>query len=583
MKVFCSLLFLFLMLYQSLPASTYSDKNEYVGEERVNAVSTLSEESDCLGSDYNLGRIIGPSPIYNNLLLYWPENSFMLMDLFHTQTGMDDKFNFGGYGLGVLGHYKEHDALWVYMFPEFDFNCAAGPSNRFRGVFMPSNLLFMAQGGRTTSGFDRPFFMQNMYQWDFLSRDGKIRVSPDQLDNSFYYRPLLNAGQVGINMSLLHSFGDSDRTNYGAARSHISVGLLDKLQLDIDAQYNSATYTYHSPYYNNFKYVPEYFWFGSGLHFRSGNFAVNSGYTLNKEWVEAEVTRSHIISVKGAYIRGNSIGSVREVEGNWDDLFTPQMGEHQLYTSVGFDFNIVADNVENSYAGLSNSLKYGLLRTLTVGENLYLSDYGDEMNVKLELTALFSNIPHREYGPSEASKFEYIFGFWPEQGQVLLDIAYRLPFKKDKLTYWSQPIISLVSRSQLSLLSIMDNPLASSSLLTVPFQRSTVDGILVDRDLHLKIMAGLARKVIIVNVFEFRIDKMFEYRINKYELWGSNIDVAESEDNNFVYVNDIKTAFGDPHRILFILSGQIFGQSDKALNGKKKFDFILGCEVMAAF
>jgi hypothetical protein len=53
------------------------------------------------------------------------------MDLFHAQTGIDDQFSFGGYGLGVLGTYKDENALWMYMFPEFDFNCAAGPSNRF--------------------------------------------------------------------------------------------------------------------------------------------------------------------------------------------------------------------------------------------------------------------------------------------------------------------------------------------------------------------------------------------------------------------------------------------------------------------
>jgi hypothetical protein len=570
------------MLYQALPADTYSDKTEYAGGENEDTVSTSSAESDYTGSDYNLGRIIGPSPIYNNLTLYWPEKSFVLMDLFHAQTGIDDQFSFGGYGLGVLGTYKDENALWMYMFPEFDFNCAAGPSNRFRVVLMPSNLLFMAQGGRTESGFDRSFSMYNMYQWDFLSRDGEIRVSADQLDNSFYCRPLLNAGQVGINMSVAHFLGDSDATNYGVARSHISVGLFNNLQLDFDAHYNSTTYTFHSSDYITYVYGSDYFGLGSKIHFRYGNLAVNGGYSLIGNLGKTS-GKMRSISVDGSYIKGNCIGSVTEVEGNWDDFFTAQMGEHQLYATMGLDFNIPTFNNAQKYFELSNSLKYGLSSVLTIGENISLSGYDGTTNVNLELTALLSNIPHREYGPSEASKFEYIFGLWPEEGQVLLDLSYRLPFKKDTYFYQYQSTGYQTYSSLLRLINHTENPEFSTSQLRVPFDNSSADVVLADRDLHLKIMVGVARKVTLANVFEFRIDQHSGYYY-RTDMNGNIIDFIDGHgDKNFVYANKFLTAIGDPKRILTVLSCQIFGQSDDRVNGKDKFDFILGCDIMSAF
>jgi hypothetical protein len=592
MKIPCRFLLALSILCQQLPAELYSENPESVDERQEEPMSSSSGETDYTGSDYNLGRIIGPSPMYNILTFYWPEDNFALLDFFHTQTGVDNKFNFGGSAMGDL-LVNNSNSLWMFSLPEFDFSCAAGPSNRIRGLIIPTNLVFLASRHESASGFEEPFYMQNTYQWDFLSHKGSIQVSPDQYDNAFYYRPLVNPGQVGINLSLSHSIGESaDETYIGLVRSKMFVGLIDNMQLDIDAAFRKDKSDYYD-YYGDYDYYdyPGFYendslQVGSALHFRSGNLVVFGRYSLKREWFGPRIINTHMISANGAYILGSSIGSVREIEGNWDGFFTQQMGKNQLFASIGLDYNIAPDKSASDYFGLGNSLKFGLLKTLTIGENFLLSHYeGGDPKVNLELTVHFMNIPHRTYGPSGASKFEYVFGLWPKQGQLRIDLTYKLPFNNDELSYGEpQPVLQLMSNDLLNGITMVENPFTYSSSFTSPFQNSSFDGNLNNHDLYFKILAGVAPKVILADIFEFRIDKINTFYYYD-DAWGNPFESEDDSEtkNNFIYTNNFMAAFGDPDRILFILSFNLFGQSDERINGKDKFDFLLGCELEAAF
>jgi hypothetical protein len=549
-----------------------------------------SVNTGCTGSDYNLGRIIGSGPLQNLLTAYWPEDAFMLIDMFHTQGGVDNKFNIGWSAIGTVFGNENYGPYWLLAFPELSFNSAIGKSNRLRLKFNPANIAFMASSGGTSSGFENPFYMQNSYQWDFLSKDGEIQISPDQYDNAFYFRPLVNPGQVRINTTLNHAIRiESHQPSLFEVRFNSSAGLIDNMQLDIGTRYKKAErsvlYLYED--YSNY-YDVDTLNLGLGLQYRTGDLGLSGEYSFQRNWFRQTQLNRQIIAVNAAYLLGDRIASVKEVEGNWDGYFKPLMGEHQLYIFAGPEWSIYnGSGVDWTVFKINNDVKFGVLKSLTLGESFqFVKTKNIDPKFRMELNTTFMNIPHRTYGPSEASKFEYCFGHWPKMGQVRIDLAYSLPIDNSDAYYNERNIFSRISPENVMYDEYSQNYVDMFIPSTV---RSLNDstGTIHDHDFLFRISAGLYYNVFISNAFEFRVDNVryatYGYTsYNNYNNSYSNSNVS-SGWKNFLYSDNLTFAFGNPKTNLFLIAFTCFGQSDKRLNGKDKFDFMLSATYEQAF
>lgn len=590
-NVLLSLLFIFQISTFAIDGQEISDTQD----EAIAVDGTTGEEpfagsdnTDCTGSDYNLGRIIGSGPMFNVLTSYWPEDGFMLLDLFHAQGGVDNKYNIGWSAAGTVYGTKNYDPFWVLMFPELSFNSALGNANRLRMKFIPSNFVFMASNGNTSSGFENPFYMQNSYQWDFLSNDGKIKISPDQYDNSFYFRPLVTPGQVRISTTLNHSIcSESYQPSLFDLRFHSSAGLIDNMQLDIGTWYKMderSIYQFEDYYsYGDADTLK----LGLGLQYRLGDLVMSGEYNFQRDWLRQNPSNRQVIAANVAYLLGDRITSVKEVEGNWDGYFKPLMGDHQLYIFAGPEWNIYNGYGDWTVFKIDNDIRFGVLKTLTLGEKFqFLKTRDKDPKFHLEFNTTFMNIPHRTYGPSAASKFEYVFGLWPNKGQVRIDLSYGLPFEKNDIDYDGQRSIlyRIASENEqfdgYSLNSFV-NMFIPSSVLFV----NDSTGIIRNHDFLFRITSCLYYNVFISNTFEFRIDNV--KNVEDYGFYNTNDYYSNSYisngSKNFLYSDNLTLAFGNPKTNLFLVAFTCFGQTDKRLNGRDKFDFMVSAVYEQAF
>lgn len=562
---------------------------------------------DYTGSDYNLGRIIGGGTLFNQLTSYWPEDGFMLADVFHTQGGADNIYNIGWSVVGSVYGEKNYSPYWLLGFPELTFNSALGKSNRLRMKFNPANFVFIASDGKTSSGFEDPFYMKNSYQWDFLSKDGKIQISPDQYDNAFYFRPLVTPGQVRLSAVVNHTIrgSGSSKPSLFTCRLNSSFGMINNLKMDIFTKFTSGhsrlSYPEPPPGYKELLTYdfPDTFNIGSQLLFRVRNLSLSAGYRYQLDYwrLPKKAQNGNEYFAKVEYILGNTIFTIKEVEGNWDSFFRPLMGEHQLYASLGINtLKSSPDNdrqwiYENAYNGFSesnggcfNSLRYGLTRWMTIGEDFSYSWY---YNYSLRIHTTLMNIPHRTYGPSEASKFEYVFGLWPNKGQVRIDCEYRMPANKAYyLSEKSEPTLVLLSKhSGRSIIIVDPNDFSDTILPSVVNKLSDAKGILYKHDLYLNVATGLWKNAFISNSFEYRIDNISIPHYG-FQHWGDydykTID-STKECKNIIFADNLTFAFGNPKTNLFLVAFTCFGQTDQRLKGREKFDFMVSAVYEQAF
>ncbi|HEX2955586.1 MAG TPA: hypothetical protein VHO70_02070 [Chitinispirillaceae bacterium] len=593
-NVLISMFFIFQILafvIYGQDGSAIQDESIAVDDASVDEPVAGTGNTDCTGSDYNLGRIIGTGPLFNLLTSYWPEDGFMLLDMLHAQGGVDNKYNIGWSAVGTVFGEKSYDPYWVLMFPELSFNSALGNANRLRMVFTPANFVFVASNGNTSSGFDSPFYMHNSYQWDFLSNDGEIKISPDQYDNAFYFRPLVNQGQVRISTALNHSIrgSGSSQPSLFDVRLHSSVGLIDNMQADIGAQYQMTERANPDGY---FYYIDDYsdidtLKIETSLHYRIGELLFSGAYNFQRDWYWEYPCNRHLITTNIACLLGDRVTSIKEVEGNWDGYFKPLLGKRQLYISACPEWNIDKRYPERTFFRINNDIRFGVLKSLTLGENFYFSKPRDnDPKFHLELNATFMNIPHRSYGPSEASKFEYVFGLWPKKGQVRIDLAYNIPFENNDVDYYQQS--SILNRITSEKNRVEEySPSSSFDMfipsIVVPMNDST--GIIYNHDFLFRISAGLHYNVFLSNTFEFKIDNVkntVDYVY--YENSGYYRDVYGNNDTkNLLYSDNVTLAFGNPGTNLFLLAFTCFGQTDKRLNGRDKFDFLVSAVYERAF
>jgi hypothetical protein len=587
--------------------SETQDKSMVTDSAGVDEPVAGTDNSDYTGSDYNLGRIIGTGPLFNCLTSYWQKDAFTLIDKFHTQVGVDKNYSLGWSTIGSRNVEEGFYPYWTLMFPELNFNAALGNSNRLKIAFNPANFVFEAAQKWTSSGFTEPFYMKNSYQWDFLSNDGKIKISPDQYDNAFYFRPLVNQGQVRLCTVVNHTIrsSGSNKPSLFACQLNSSAGIVNNLQMDLFSKitvghsrldYPELPLDYEEYLASN---LSDTFNIGLRLLYRVRNLSLSAGYCYQRDYwrFPKNAQNGNGYYTKVEYVLGNTIYTIKEVEGNWDSFFTPAMGEHQLCASLGFNKLRSSPNkdrkriYENTYSGYSrssgeffNSLRYGLTKWMTIGEDFSYSGY---YTYSLRLHTTLMNIPHRIYGPSESSKFEYVFGLWPNKGQVRIDCEYEVPANGAYyLSEYTEPTLVLLSKhSGRGILIIDPVEFADTKLPSVVNGLSDAKGMLHKHDLYLNVAIGLWKNAFISNSIEYRIDKI---RIPHYvtQQWGGvDYNVVDRTDmrKNIIFADNVTLAFGNPQRNHFLIAFTCFGQTDQRLNGREKIDFMVSAVYEQAF
>jgi hypothetical protein len=554
------------------------------------------------GSDYNLGRIIGRGPLLNLLTSYWSGDGIMLLDMFHTQGGVDNIYNIGWSAVGTVSGEQNCAPYWIMMFPELSFNAALGNANRLLMKFNPANVVFDASEGNTSTGFESPFYMQNSYQWDFLSKDGKIQISLDQYDNAFYFRPLVNQGQVRISTVVSHTIrgSGSNKPSLFDCRLNSSIGIVNNLQMDVFTKLTSghSRLDYPEASLENEEYLvydlPDTFNIGSQLLFRVKNISLTTGYLYQRDYwrLPRHALYGNEFYTKADYILGNSISTIKEVEGNWDSFFKPLLGGHQLHATLGFSVQrmhqdkngIKVDGSKHSNTEYFNSLRYGLTKWMTIGEDF---SYSGSYNYSLRVHTTLMNIPHRTYGPSEASKFEYNFGLWPNKGQVRIDCEYKIPANKAYyLSEKSEPTLVLLSkRSGRSIIIVDPNDFADTILPSVVSNLSDTKGILHQHDFYFNLATGLWKNAFVSNSFEYRIDKILIPHYGFLSEFGDDFKTIDSTEarENIIFADNLTFAFGNPKKNLFFIAFTCFGQTDKRLTAQEKIDFMVSAVYEQAF
>ncbi len=116
---------------------------------------------------------------------------------------------------------------------------------------------------------------------------------------------------------------------------------------------------------------------------------------------------------------------------------------------------------------------------------------------------------------------------------------------------------------------------------------SDAEGVLHKHDLYLNVASGLWKNAFISNSFEYRIDKVLIPHYGFLSFNGTNYDYktidSTEERKNVIFADNLSLAFGNPQRNLFLIAFTCFGQTDKRLLGRDKFDFMVSAVYEQAF
>ncbi len=548
---------------------------------------------DTLGSNYNLGRITGGPSVTNLTSFVFPEKSFIMVDIFGNQVGMEDVFSFDWYILNAIGASRGY-GMFLLMLPEFALNTAPSPAHRIKCRIAPANWFFGAAGKQGISGSDAPFYMLNTYEWQYLSRKGRIHLPSTQFDNVFYFQPLVNPGQIWLKTNLLHTIREESEDARELPEifnlySRASVGILNNLQLGGDIIYKRYSilefFGIGWEIGSIWKEIREDSLMATGmLNYRPGPFSVQCGYSFLDHTHDSSKTLWHMGFGSVAHILGKRIQSINQVRGNWDGYFTPYLGHHQLLTQLSLKYAYSPGDVDIRRYTLDNGIHFGLFKFCSIGERFRFKtgDYlKNSYDLTIDLTCM--NIPLREKGPSQVSKFEYMSGFLPDSNKVRVDIQFRIPIQR-LIKYYPSPedIWDLMAEEVSMTMSPLDyfDPERLDSERKMS-QYDPFSGILRNRDFSFRFIVGLARNSAISNTFELRVDKFAEVDnpiIN--DPWQEEY---ETLSKNVLYVNSFGISTGKPDRSRYTVMGTIFGQTDDNVDSGEKAAFILSGFLQLSF
>ncbi|MBN1757953.1 MAG: hypothetical protein JW863_06540 [Chitinispirillaceae bacterium] len=553
---------------------------------------------DGLGSWYNLGRISGNKTYANALVPYFYEG-FSLIDLYHFSSG-NEHIEAGMSTLSLLG-VNEDSGLLLFMLPGGSIAAAPSPGNRLTATVSSTNFYFGVADVAHT-GFQDPLNFVNRYRWDFLSRRGIIRVEPDQYENSFFFGPQLNAGQVRVHIEIDHTISSSESyyPRFFSADSYLSAGLFDNLsgtghfsiihsrsntgftdlvqdsisasgtvQLRTEPVTASFWYSYERPFYSREDTYPHDPYFYPSEY--SDPTLIQYEYHLHRLF--SDVT----------FITGKRIRSLAEVNGNWDGYFSPRLGSRQFlaYFHPEGVFTRSSDREDTRTFTLDNTLRFGCTPFLTIGEQgrIRVSTAAQPL-YDVSLTATLSNIPLRTRGPEQVSKFEYTFGYWPRKGEFRIDGTIGLPLPRfNQHAYSPLPVLEHLSNGTVNTIYDFD-PLNSLSPAAVSgYNRPFID----DYDHRLTIAAGITGNFILSNEFDMKAVRQ-EYLYNgAIESENYREIVLTGTSDNTIFADQIGFHLGDVEGYLHSLNAAFFWQTSNSVSGRDRFDFLLSWVFTAGF
>ncbi len=511
-------------------------------------ITASSTQSVTISSDYNLGRIVGPGPMSNNTQPTF--DPFTVSDLFFTQGGIENKLDtklwlFGGFIQMPEDYYYESSSAVFFSLPRFSLLGAPNSSHRLGFSTDPLNLLFGMSNGELFSGFEMPLYLLNTYSWDFLSNEATVKIDENEKDDVYYFGPLLNAFQFKSSISLTHQL-KSIYISEDVFRisSLLALGLTDFLQIQTRLVIN----TYEQKGYGEEYVVPvlqsdSLFYSDEEFQFEAtGRFA---NLTLTGKFSSFNYPQTYLTA---SYI---SESLIPHAEGNWDRYFDNHLAKNQFKSAFEF-FSLPYEGISeidsdgNVMTGGKNFFKlqcgYGLLENLTLGGRVHLDSKG---YLAAFAQASLLNIKRRDYGPSEASSYEYCFGLKPRKGQYKAEVWYRFPIDEDPDDFFYR---------------LSNFPLISNSpMYHVPE--------LAYNDLKAKVSLGILDQLYIENDFAMYFAK---------------------GENSSAYTNSFSVAFIDHDRFSYSL-GVTFGRAngnvyfERGTNNIPSGDFSISGTLQAVF
>lgn len=439
-------------------------------------------DSDILGSQYNLGKIPEKRSNGNALAFYKLGSEVALMDVYYSRAGKNGKLAMTVVpGIGAMG--VTSGFFFLQAFPYLNFLWKAGGANRFSLSTMPLNLFVATTSSGGGSGLNVPFTVLNDFSWQFISRNGSIRVSPDEFETAFLLGPQLNPGQLNVGLNVSHTV-NTDTIPYGlfGVNLNLGVGIVEGLVVEAGGQYlksdslTGRTYVANggSQYYGQ---KSDSLSTEAEIRFRTGRFFSSLSGKYGQSESRNEDYRDHFYSSMEeltaqaglGIISGDRITKIEQVRGNWDDLHSTVLGSGQwlntlscrwkpirevrrktaIMEDLGFyrsHFRYREEHQNESGFLAFQSSRLGFLDGFEIGEMYSIrSTHGEDLNHSLNLKLAFSSIPLREYGPSQADDHEYFHGYSLKQNDVTLTLDYALPFFKDRRVYDFVPIYERIA------------------------------------------------------------------------------------------------------------------------------------------
>jgi len=580
----------------------------------IAALNIYSEEADSiaiLNSDFTLGRVTGGNIAQNAAILQPFHEAFVVADMLHYQTGKESCFNIGVSPMGMIIAAGDADNGGLLLLPEADLLLGLGSGCRLSATLSSPNLLTGYGGNETISGFDIPFTMLGIYDLAFMSGGGSIAVPSEQRDIAFLFGPQLNLGQLSLNTSVVHAFGDlGGLTRIFSITSIPAIGIQNNFQLGATIHYarddkehwTSSSFTTQD---TSFKFVVD-----KSVPSPSQPYddSLNLGLvaTIHTPSILAHASSAYVRGIKArdsyrevqfaasaAYLFGKRITNSRQLLGNFDRFFSSTLGKGQFLGEAGIDYTVYNMSSANSFT-FQEQFSSGLLKYLTVGEqySLRTNSWSNAIN-DLSINATLCNIPLREKGPSEVSTFEYTFGSVLKKGECKATFGISILKQASLSAYYPRPIYELMIDS--SLVSPINFPGSIGSLLNNTVQSNRYG--LNNRSMLPKngvnffnITAGITDRTKLTN--------NFSYSVNHFSYMGNspNNSTLTFIDKNFIYTDQLAFSFlffrqvmtekddfgiSDQHILTSSLAANkmlsfiinVFGQSDKNMSGSDKVLF----------
>jgi hypothetical protein len=554
--------------------------------------------ADTLSSNYNLGRLPFKGLCENAFVWSLFDSDNLNVEVFRFRTGGTKGVSLG-MTPALMAFSSKPNIIYFQLIPETDLAWSPG-SNRFQLSLMPMNLAFIGTEYGGGSGFDTPFIMLNNFEWNGLSREGRIAVEPRQYELAFLYGPQLNPGQFKNRLVVSHTInGDTIPYRKFAVDMAPQIGVAGGLQLRGGFHYSfvdsvtEVIYSYSSDGEDQrySKSKTDSLNIGLGLEFRYAGFMANMGGGFFK-WEEIErnylwgpwdqsfndtrrAFRDVRLNLSLAHIAGHRIASAQEIEGNWDGFESRWLGKEQLLNEINLvyvpsrkiddtrlqyqDDREIASDFTTSLFTLNQRTRFGAGQYAEIGDRYtMIVEKGKQPYNRLGLVLTSCNIPLRQYGPDNANDQEYFHGISFAKSQYFLSLTGYLPLLNKPTDYQFVPIYELV-RPAGAIMTAMQ-PLANDQAGYLPGIGFLGDGALLhNAGLSFSIACAPSDWVTFANELEL---KKFDFKRSvRSSNTGTNYQ-TQSASSNIVFSDFFSLIFNVAKTGRLSLSALYAKQSD---------------------